>query len=101
MNGSELDLSAVVERLETLNRKIYEISEFGMGASDAGTPSALQRTMELRNYRSEARALTYLLELAEQVNSQKALKTWQVILMGLSSAISLIGSAVAIWIAMQ
>lgn len=101
MNSNDLDLSAVVERLEALNRKIYEMSEFGMGSAEAGSPSSLQRTMELRNLRSEVRALMYLLELAEQANSQKSVRLWQVILLVLSSVVSLLGSIVAIWVAAQ
>lgn len=93
-----VDLSAVDERIETLRRKVYELSEFG---ADFDESKRLERVMNLRAYRDELEQLLFLRNLAGQIESTKELKRWQVAIILFFFGVSFAGTTISLfmWLA--
>lgn len=96
MNAEQMDFSEVDERIRFLDRKIYEINEFGRTDNNA---LDFTRTIELRSYRNEREQLVYLRNLADKVAQPTEIRWWQAILLAIYSTIAMLIAVLSLWMA--
>ena len=96
MNTEQTDFSEVDERIRFLDRKIYEINEFGRTDNNA---LDLTRTIELRSCRNEREQLVYLRNLADKAAKPTGIRWWQAILLVIYSTIAMLIAVLSMWMA--